>query len=50
MTPKKILVKGENLFAEMGLKRLEGDKAVYYMMNKEGNLDRMISTCVDDFV
>ena len=31
------------------MKRLEGDEAVYYMMNKEGNLDEMISTCVDDF-
>ena len=42
-------LKVKNLFAERGLKRLEGDEAVYYILNKEGNLDGIISTCVDDF-
>ena len=37
------------MFADIRLKRLEGDEAVYHMLDKKGNLDGMISTCVDDF-
>ena len=33
----------------MGLKRLEGDEAVYYMINEKRGLKGMISTCVDEF-
>ena len=46
---RKFLLKVKNLFTDIGLKRLEGDEAVYYMLNKESNLDGIISTCVDDF-
>ena len=31
------------------MKRREEDEAVYYILVKKGNLDGMISTCVDDF-
>ena len=46
---RKFWLKVKNLFADIGLKRLEGNEAVYYMLNNKGNLDGMISTCVDDF-
>ena len=45
----KLWLKVKNFFKEMGLKRLEGDEAVYYMLNEKGVLEGMISTCVDDF-
>ena len=33
----KFWLKVKNLFSEMGLKRLEGDEAVYYMINEKGD-------------
>ena len=44
---RKFWLKVKKLFAEIGLKRLEGCIAVYFMLNKEGNLDGIVSTCVD---
>ena len=46
---RKFWLEVKNLFAEIGLKRLEGDEAVYYMLNKKGDLQGMVSTCVDNF-
>ena len=40
-------VKG--IFKELGLRKLDGDEAVYYKLSKEGNLEGMVSTHVDDF-
>ena len=37
------------MFAEIGLKRLEGDEAVYYMLNEKGDLDGMVLPFIDDF-
>ena len=48
-TSRKFWLKVKNLFAEIGLKRSEGDKAVYHMLNEKGELEGMVSTCVDDF-
>ena len=31
------------------MRRLEGDEAVYYMLNENGNLNGMITTHVEDF-
>lgn len=31
------------------MRRLEGDDAVYYMLNENGDLDGMVSMHVDDF-
>ena len=39
----------KSVFEEMGLKRLEGDKAFYYKHNDNGNLEGMVSSHVDDF-
>ena len=38
------------MFAEVGLKILDGDEAFYYRHDKNGNLDGMISSHVDDFI
>ena len=45
----KFWLKVKNLFLEMGLKRLDGDEAIYYMINEKGGLKGMVSTCVDNF-
>ena len=37
------------MFKGLGLQRLEGDEAVYYKKNENGELEGMVSTCVDDF-
>ena len=31
------------------MQRLEGDEAVYYKKDENGELEGMVSTCVDDF-
>ena len=46
---RKFWLKVKNVFKDIGLKRLEGDEVVYYMLNEDGNLDGMVSTHVDDF-
>ena len=48
-TSRKFQFKVKNLFVEIWLKRLEGDEPVYYMLDKKGDLEGMVSTCVDDF-
>ena len=39
----------KKIFNEIGLRKLDGDEAVYYMMNEYGNLEGLVSTHVDDF-
>ena len=34
---RKFWLMVKNLFKEMGLKKLEGDEAVYYMLNEKGD-------------
>ena len=38
------------MFAELEMKRLEGDKAFYYRLDKERNLEGIISSHIDDFI
>ena len=37
------------MFTEIGFRRLEGDEAVYYMLNEKGNLDGIVFMHVDNF-
>ena len=37
-------------FANIGLQRLEGDEASYYKHGKNRELERIVSTHVDDFI
>ena len=37
------------IFKELGLRKSDEDEAVYYKLSKEGNLEGMVSTHVDDF-
>ena len=37
------------MFERIGLKKLEGDEAMYYKINKDGNLESLVSTHIDDF-
>ena len=46
---RKFWLKVKEVFSKMGLKRLEGDEAMYFKRNKEGDLEGLISTHVDDF-
>ena len=46
---RKFWLRVKELFAELGLQRLEGDEAIYYRKDKNGDLEGMVSTCVDDF-
>ena len=46
---RKFWLRVKELFAALGLQRLEGDEAVYYRKDKDGELEGMVSTCVDDF-
>ena len=46
---RKFWLRVKELFAELGLQRLEGDEAVYYRKDKNGDLEGMVLTCVDDF-
>ena len=46
---RKFWLRMKELFGELGLQRLEGDEVVYYRKDKNGELEGMISTCVDDF-
>ena len=36
------------MFKGLGLQRLEGDEAVYHKKDEKGELEGMVSTCVDD--
>ena len=46
---RKFWLRVKELFPALGLQRLEGDEAVYYRKDKDGELEGMVSTCVDDF-
>ena len=46
---RKFWLRVKELFAELGLQRLEGDEAIYYRKDNNGDLEGMVSTCVDDF-
>ena len=46
---RKFWLKVKEVFGKMGLRRLEGDEAMYFKRNKEGDLEGLISTHVDDF-
>ena len=46
---RKFWLRVKSVFKEIGLKRLEGDKAFYYKHDEKGNLEGIISTHVDDF-
>ena len=46
---QKFWLKVKNLFKEIGLKRSEGNEAVFYMINEKWVLEGIISSCVDDF-
>ena len=46
---RKFWLRVKELFAELGLQRLEGDEAVYYKKDKNEELEGMVSTYVDDF-
>ena len=39
----------KNIFKELGLRKLDGDEAVYYRLDEEGSLEGMVSIHVDDF-
>ena len=45
----KFWLRVKSIFKELGLRKLDGDEAVYYKLNEEGNLAGMVSTHVDDF-
>ena len=46
---RKFWLKVKAVFADFGLKKLDGDEALYYKHNENGDLEGMISTHVDDF-
>ena len=46
---RKFWLKVRQVFDEIGLKRLDGDEAFYYRHDKDGQLEGMISSHVDDF-
>ena len=46
---RKFWLRMKKIFQEIGLKRLDGDEALYYETDDSGNLEGMISTHVDDF-
>ena len=46
---RKFWLKVKEVFGKMGLKKLDGDEALYFKKNEEGELEGMISTHVDDF-
>ena len=45
----KFWLRLKKIFKEIGLRKLDGDEAVYYMINEKGDLEGMVSTHVDDF-
>jgi hypothetical protein len=46
---RKFWLKVKTVFMDIVLKRFEGDEAVYFKYDNNGNLDGMVSTHVDDF-
>ena len=47
---KKFWFKVKVVFDECGLRILDGDEAFYFRHDKNGNLDGMVSSHVDDFI
>ena len=46
---RKFWLRVKKAFADFGLRRIEGDEALYFKRDEEGRLEGMISTHVDDF-
>ena len=46
---RKFWLKVKSVFEWIGLKKLEGDKAIYFKINEDGNLEGLVSTHIDDF-
>ena len=46
---RKFWLRVTKLSKGLGLQRLEGDEAVYYKKDENGELEGMVSTCEDDF-
>ena len=46
---KKFWLRVKNVFTQIGLRRLEDDEVVYYMLNEKGDMDGIVFTHVDDF-
>ena len=42
-------MKVKSVFGKIGLRKLEGDEALYFKNNENGDLVGMVSTHVDDF-
>ncbi len=39
---RKFWLRVKNIFKELGLRKLDGDKAVYYMIGEKGDLEGMV--------
>ena len=46
---RKFWLKVKAVFADFGLRKLDGDEALYYKHGKNGDLEGMVSTHIDDF-
>ena len=46
---RKFWFRVKNIFKELGFRKLDGYKEIYYMIGEEGDLEGMVSTHVDDF-
>ena len=47
---RKFWLKVREVFDECGLRILDGDEVFYFRHDKDGNLDGMVSSHVDDFI
>ena len=45
---RKFWLRVKSIFKELGLRKLDGNEAVYYKLDEEGHLEEMLSTHVDD--
>ena len=46
---RKFWLKVKSVFGKIGLRRLEGDEALYFKNNENGDLEGIVSTHIDDF-
>ena len=46
---RKFWLRVKSIFKELGLRKLDGDEAVYYKLDEEGNLEGIVSAHIDDF-
>ena len=44
----KFWLRVKRIFNDIGLRKLDGDEAVYYKINEKGDLEGMVSNHVDD--